>query len=254
MLLAIDVGNSNITLGVFQGDALKFVARIATDKAKTGDQYAIELRDMVDLYGVSTEDFSGAIISSVVPVLASSLKQAVTKLTGFTPIVLGPGIKTGLNIKIDNPGQLGADLVAGAVAAIHLYPCPCIIYDLGTATTITVIDKNQNFIGGAICAGIAISLDALVTRTAQLPQISIETPDSAIGKNTIDSMKSGLVFGQAALLDGMTERMEDQLGEKATVIATGGLAKEIVANCKRNIVYSDNLILLGLKMIYDKNK
>jgi type III pantothenate kinase len=254
MLLAIDVGNSNITLGAFSGEELKFVARMATDKLKTGDQYAIELRDLIDLYGVTTSDFSGAIISSVVPILGSALKDAVRKLTGFSPLILGPGIKSGLNIKIDNPAQLGADLVACAVAAVSLYSFPQIIFDLGTATTVTVIDKKGNFIGGTISAGIAVSLDALVSRTAQLPQISIEAPANIIGKNTVECMKSGLVFGAAAMLDGLAERIEVELGEPATLIATGGLAAEIVPNCKRKIIYSDNLILLGLKIIYEKNR
>ncbi len=255
MLLAVDIGNSNITLGVYREDELLFVSRLATDHSKTEDQYAIELRDILSLYGVTPRDFDGAIISSVVPNLTSAVKNAVRRLSGVDSMVLGPGLKTGLNIKIDNPAQLGADLAAGAVAALERYPMPCIVFDLGTANTISVLDKSGAFLGGVICPGVGISADALAQKTAQLQHISIEAPESVIGQNTIDCMQSGLVFGAAATLDGLTDRILAEMGtEQATLVATGGIAKLIVPHCRHKILCSDNLLLEGLKIIYRKNR
>ena len=254
MLLALDVGNTNITLGVFDGEELLFVSRMATDASRMEDQYAIELRDILHLYGVRRAHISGAVISSVVPNLSASLKQAVTRLFGFEPLSVGPGVKSGLNIKIDNPAQLGADMVAGAVAAIAKYSLPCIVYDLGTATTISVLDRTGNFLGGTICAGVGVSLDALTSRTAQLPHISLETPAKVIGTNTVDCMKSGLLCGAAAMVDGMADRIEDELGEKTTLVATGGLAPEVVKSCRRDVILDGSLLLEGLRLIYERNQ
>ncbi len=254
MLLTIDIGNTNITLGIYNGDKLNFVSRIATEREKTADQYAIELRNIFHIYNISKLDIDGSIISSVVPELSTSLKKAMILLTGKAPMIVGPGIKTGLDIRIDNPSQLGADLAVGAVAALAKYDLPCIIFDLGTATTISVLGKNGEFLGGSISAGVGVSLNALTDRTSMLPKISIETPKKAIGKNTIESMQSGLILGAAAMLDGLTKRMEDEIGAKATLVATGGLAPEIIKNCEREIIFDDNLLLDGLKIIYDKNK
>ena len=167
--------------------------------------------------------------------------------------MLGPGVKTGLNIKIDNPAQLGADLVAGAVGALEEYTMPCVVIDLGTATTLSVIDRNGAFLGGTIAAGVRLTLKALTENTAQLPSIPIEAPRSVIGANTVDSMQSGLVFGTAAMLDGLLDKIEEELGETPTVVATGGLAAEIIAHCRRNIIYNENLLLDGLRAIYEKN-
>lgn len=254
MLLTIDIGNTNITLGIYNGDKLNFVSRIATEREKTADQYAIELRNIFHIYNISKLDIDGSIISSVVPELSTSLKKAMVLLTGKAPMIVGPGIKTGLDIRIDNPSQLGADLAVGAVAALAKYDLPCVIFDLGTATTISVLGKNGEFLGGSISAGVGVSLNALTDRTSMLPKISIETPKKAIGKNTIESMQSGLILGAAAMLDGLTKRMEDEIGAKATLVATGGLAPEIIKNCEREIIFDDNLLLDGLKIIYDKNK
>lgn len=254
MLLAVDIGNSHITLGGYEGDTLRFMAHLVTETRRTDDQYAIELNDLMTLYHWNIHDIDGVIICSVVPELCSTIKSAVYKVTGVVPMVLGPGIKTGLNILIDNPAQLGADLVAGAVAAIAKFPLPCIIFDLGTATTISVIDKNGNFIGGMICAGVGITLEALTSRTALLPHVSIEKPSAMIGKNSIDSMQSGLVIGTAAMLDGMAERIEKELGSSASLVATGGLAPIVAPNCWRDITLCENLLLDGLKIIYNKNK
>ena len=253
MLLVIDIGNTNITLGIFDNDNRVFTARLATDVSKTGDQYAVELVNILNLNGVKIEDIDGCIVSSVVPVLQRAFKKTCSFIRADRTIFVGPGVKTGLNIKIDNPAQLGADLAVGAVAALNKYPMPCIILDLGTATTISVLDKDGAFLGGTISAGIGISLEALTTRTSQLPQISVETPKSVIGRNSVDCMKAGLVLGTACMIDGIIERIEDELGDTATVVATGGLAPEVIKNCKRDILLDDDLLLDGLKAIYEKN-
>jgi len=255
MLLTIDIGNTNITIGAYNSDELVFVSRIATDRSKTPDQYAIDFKQIFALYNTQQNSFQGAAISSVVPELSSSLSEAVKKVTGCKPMILGPGIKTGMNILIDNPAQLGADLLAGCVGAAALYPLPCLVVDLGTASKISVIDKNGAFCGCTITPGIGISLDALSARTSQLPSISLKTPAKAIGKNTIDSMQSGTVFGYAAMIDGLCEKLEEELGEKVmSTVATGGLAKDLIKSCKRDIAYNGELIHYGLKVLYEKNK
>lgn len=254
MILTVDVGNSNITMGVYKEDELLFVARLATERARTGDQYAVELKAIFALYDVVPRDFEGAIISSVVPELTAAVRSAVQMVTGHAPLLIGPGLKTGLNIRTDTPGILGADLVVGAVAAIHSYELPCLVMDLGTATKISVLDEQGTYLGCTISAGVGISLDALATRTSQLPHISIEAPDHVIGTNSPDCMQSGTVFGTAAMLDGLCDRIEEELGRPVkTIVATGGLAKDIVSNCKRNVLYSENLLLEGLKLVYEKN-
>lgn len=254
LILTVDIGNTNITLGAYKEDGqLGFISRLATDLRRTSDQYAAELRDILHLNGETTSSVEGAIISSVVPAVGSSLRKAIEKLTGITPMAIGPGVKTGLNIRIDNPAQLGADMVAGAVAAIAKYPLPCIVFDLGTATTISAIDKDGVFLGGAIAAGLGTTLDALATHTAQLPYIDISAPKKVIGTNTVDCMKSGLVVGAAAMLDGMAERMERELGMTATLVATGGLASSVTAHCERSIILDENLLLDGLYIVYNKN-
>ena len=253
MLLAIDIGNTNVTLGGYNGDVLSFTARLSTNADKTGDQYAVEIKDILSLYGQNYEDIEDCIIASVVPAVSSSISAAVSKLCHIVPLNLGPGVKTGINIKIDNPAQLGADLVAGAVGALAEYTMPCIIIDMGTASTISVLDRNGAFLGGVIAAGVRLTLKALCENTTLLPSIHIEAPSSAIGSNTVDSMKSGLVFGTAAMLDGMLERIEDELNEPATIVATGGLSKEIIPHCKKKIIYNENLLLDGLREIYEKN-
>lgn len=254
MLLTIDIGNSNVTVGVYKKDEIIFVARLATDFTKTGDQYAIDLRTILHIYNISVKEISNSIISSVVPSVASALKKAIVTLTGLKPLIVGPGVKTGLNIKIDDPAELGADLVVAAVGALSLHEPPLIIYDLGTATTISVIDKNGNFLGGTIAAGVELQINALKSETSQLPQIEIEAPKNVIGTNTVDCMKAGAVLGCAAMIDGLTEKIEQQLGQKATLVATGGLCPEVIKHCKRDILYYDNLLLMGLKIIFDKNK
>lgn len=255
MLLTIDIGNTNITIGAYSNNELVFVSRLATERAKTPDQYAIDFKQIFALYDIPQNSFNGAAISSVVPELSSTISSAVEKITSCKPMILGPGIKTGMNILIDNPAQLGADLLAGCVGAAALYPLPCLVVDLGTASKISVIDKNGSFCGCTITPGIGISLDALSARTSQLPSISLKTPKKAIGKNTVDSMQSGTVFGYAAMIDGLCEKLEEELGEKVlSTVATGGLAKDLIKSCKRDIIYNGELIHYGLKVLYEKNK
>lgn len=218
MLLTVDIGNTNLTIGAYSGEELKFVARLATDRSRTEDQYAIELKSIFDLHGYAFDQFSGSAISSVVPELTGAVAHAAKRITGNDPVVLGPGVKTGINILADDPSQAGADLVAASVAAANLYELPCFVIDLGTATKINVIDENGVFCGCAIAPGVGISLEALSARTSQLPAISLSTPKKAIGTNSIDCMQSGVVFGTAAMLDGLCDRMERELGKKSNLL------------------------------------
>ena len=253
MLLAIDVGNTNITLGLFDDSVLKTTARIATDIGKTPDQYAIDIKGSLELHGEEVSQVEDCIIASVVPQVCAAVSSAVTLLCDTVPLILGPGVKTGLNIKIDSPSQLGADLVAGAVGALHEYTMPCVVIDMGTATTLSVLDKNGVFLGGSIAAGVRLTLKALTQGTAALPAVNIAPSHSVIGTNTIDCMQSGLVYGTAAMLDGLIERIEEELGSKTTIVATGGLSKDIIPLCRKEIIYNENLLLDGLRIIYEKN-
>lgn len=253
MLLTVDIGNTNITLGAYEANILAFTARLATDPRKTADQYAAEIKDILTLFGQDYSEIEDCIIASVVPSVGQNICGAVSKLCHIVPLMLGPGVKTGLNIKIDNPAQLGADLVAGAVGALEEYTMPCVIIDMGTASTLSVLDRNGTFLGGAIAAGVRLTLKALTENTAQLTAIPIEAPPSVIGRNTVESMQSGLVYGTAAMLDGLLEKIEEELGETPTFVATGGLSREIVSHCKKNIIYNENLLLDGLRVIYEKN-
>lgn len=253
MLLAVDIGNTNITLGAFYESSLEFTARLATDTRKTADQYAVEIKSLLELNQLSADEIEDCIIASVVPAVGKSIAGAVSKLCHIVPLMLGPGVKTGLNIKIDNPAQLGADLVAGAVGALDAYTTPCVVIDMGTASTISVLDQNGTFLGGVIAAGVRLTLKALAENTAQLSAIPIEAPKSVIGANTAECMQSGLVYGTAAMLDGLLSRISEELGTMPTVVATGGLSKEIITHCKTNIIYNENLLLDGLRVIYEKN-
>lgn len=252
MLLAVDVGNTNTVLGVIDGDNLLFSGRIATKVDETEDDCAVRIYSFMQINSI--KEIDGAIISSVVPALNRTLLKAIKRVTGIDALVVGPGIKTGLNIRIDNPAELGADLVVGAVASIAKYPCPQIIFDLGTATTASVINKDGAYVGGAILCGVKTAINAINVGSALLPQVDISAPDKAICSNTIDCMKSGAVFGSAAMIDGLVNRFEEELGQKTTVIVTGGLGKTISKECKTNIIYDENLLIDGLKIIYNKNK
>ena len=253
MILAVDIGNTHIVVGCISGDAILSLSRMTTDILKTVDEYTVELKVILEFNNINFDEFEGAIVTSVVPPLVGVFSEVVSRLTGCVPIIVGAGIKTGLNILIDNPAQLGSDLVAESVAAIACYDLPVIIIDMGTATTISVIDDKANFLGCIISPGLALSMDALASRTSQLPKIEIEPPEKCIGTNSIDSMKSGAIFGTAAMIDGMIDRIEKELGKKAQVIATGGIAYRIVPYCSHDIISDDTLILKGLNLLYKKN-
>ncbi len=255
MILAIDAGNTHIVLGCLEGEGLRFTARISTDRKKTADEYALVFRNLLDLHQVDRSRIEGAILASVVSELTEALRAALEIVTHRAPIVVGAGIKTGVNIKIDDPGQLGADLVVGAVAATAKYPKPLIIFDLGTANTMSVVDADGRFLGGAIMAGPRLSVDALSTGTSQLPHIDLELPPHVIGSNTLHAMQSGAIYGHAAMVDGLVDRVEAQLGGPvASVVATGGLAKVVIPQCRRDITVDEELMLDGLRIIYEKNQ
>lgn len=254
MLLAIDIGNTNLVIGCFQGDELKFKARIATDYSRTSDQYGVEIKNMMEAYGVRVSDIDDCIISSVVPPVFNSVRTGVWKVIGKQPMVVGPGLKTGLNIHVDVPSQVGSDRIVIAVAALAEYKAPLILMDLGTATTIEVVEPENRYLGGVIFPGVKVSLEALSSRAAQLPGISLDKPKQVIGKNTVDCMRSGMMYGTAAMIDGLVERMEAELGHECTLIATGGMAQFITPLCKRDIILDKNLLLKGLYVIYKKNK
>ncbi len=254
MILAIDIGNSNIVIGCIENGAIQNETRIATDLVKTSDQYCFDLKNMLSLSDVPVSRLEDVIISSVVPPVLNSMRTAVLKLTGKKPFVVGPGIKTGLNILLDNPQQVGSDLIVAAVAALREYTPPLILIDMGTATTISVINKDRAYLGGCICPGVRISAEALSSRAALLPGINLDQPRRAIGKNTTDCMRSGIMLGAACMLDGMIERMEQELGERATVVATGGIARFVLPMCRREIAYDRNLLLKGLAVLYQMNR
>lgn len=253
MILAIDIGNTNIVLGCFENDKILFVERISTNHIATDLEYASIIKTAVHIHGYKSAEITGAIISSVVPSLTNTIKMSIAKYANVDAMQVSPGIKTGLSIQIDNPAQLGSDLVVDAVAGINNYPVPQIIIDMGTATTVSVIDKNRNYIGSMIMVGLATSADALTSRTAQLPKIAFEAPHNLIGKNTVDSMRSGIMYSNACALDGIIQRIEEELGTSCTVIATGGLAGAIVPLCRKKIILDDELLLKGLMIIYNKN-
>ena len=253
MILAIDVGNTNIEVGCIQGDDILFVERIHTDGTKSELEYAISIKTVLELYKIERKALDGGIISSVVPPLTGVIRRAAEKVTGRDILVVGPGVKTGLDIRIDNPAQLGTGLVVGAVAGIEEYPCPLVIIDMGTATTFTVVNEKKQVMGGMIMPGVGVALDSLISRTSQLPKISLVPPKKLIGSNTVDCMKSGVLYGNAACMDGMIGRIEKELGQKVYAVATGGMAKYIVPYCSTPIQMDDALILKGLKLIYRRN-
>ena len=253
MILAIDIGNTHIALGGFYGDELRFVARIATDTKKTEDEYAAKILSTLSLYEPSRSSVKGAIISSVVPPLNRVMSRAVSLIYGVEPLLVAPGIKTGINIRCDNPSSVGSDIICACVAAHHIYGSPSLIVDMGTATKMMVVDERGSFIGVSIMPGVMMGLLGLSSGTAQLPQISLEAPLSVIGKNTVDCMKSGAVFGNASMIDGMIDRFIDEYGKPLPVYATGGLASSIVRYCNHEITLDANMVLKGLNIIYNNN-
>jgi type III pantothenate kinase len=253
MILAVDIGNTNIVIGCIEQEKIYFEERVSTNISKTELEYVVEFKTLLDLYKIQVKDITGCIISSVVPPLTNIVKRAMEKLLHISPVIVGPGIKTGLNIMMENPGQVGSDLIVDAVAGLKYYGAPLIIIDMGTATTISVVDEKKNYIGGMILPGVRVSLESLVNRTSQLPRISLEAPKKVIGRNTVDSMKSGMILGQAACMDGMIERIWEELGYQTKVVATGGLSGCIVPCCRKEIIYDNELTLKGLDIIYRKN-
>ena len=255
MILVIDIGNTNISFGCHDGARNSFTARMATDRNKTEDQYGAQMLEILSLYRANVNDITDAAISSVVPELTEIIALAAEMITKKKPLVVGPGVKCGLNIKIDNPAQLGSDLVCTAVGAAEKYELPCLVLDLGTATKISVLDEDGAFLGCTISPGVMLSLNALSSGASLLPSLYLDKPTTSIGTNTVKSMQAGVVLGTAAMLDGMCGKIEKELGKPVrTVAATGGIAGRIVPFCERAIVHDPDLIFDGIMSIYNKNK
>ena len=254
MLLVIDIGNTNLSIGCLQEEKICFEARIATDRSRTSDQYGVEIKNMLEAYGVKLSDIDDCIISSVVPPVLNAVRTGVMRIIGRQPMVVKPGLKTGLNICVDNPNLVGSDLVVGAVGALSIADAPLIVIDMGTATTLTVLGEGNKFLGGVIIPGLHLSMEALSGGTSLLPRVSLDAPEKCIGTNTVECMQSGAIFGSAAMLDGMIERLEAELGQKTTVIATGGLAGCVTPFCKREIRYEPDLLFTGLAVLWEKNR
>lgn len=252
MILAIDIGNTHIVAGGVEEDRVLFSERLTTG-SHTELEYVMSFKALLELYGCSVDDVEGSVIASVVPKETAVVRAAVEKLTGKKALLVGPGVKTGLNIVTDNPAQVGADMIVSAVAGLKYYGAPLVIIDMGTATTFSVLDRNSRFVGTVIMPGARTSLDALASSTAQLPGIGLEAPKKVVGKNTVDSMKSGIVFGQAACIDGLLDRIEEETGFDVTAVATGGAAESIIGHCTRTIIYDNELTLKGLYIIYRRN-
>lgn len=254
MLLAIDIGNSNIVIGGIENGKTLFEARIATDRLMTSDQYGTEIANMLRLFRVDESQIEGGILSSVVPPVFNNVRNGLFKATGIEPMVVGPGIKTGLNVQMDDPASVGSDLIVAAVAACHKYKPPLILVDMGTATTVTVVDEGNRYIGGCIIPGVRVSADALSSRAAQLPGIQLDMPTRVIGKNTVECMRAGIMYSAADAIDGLICRIEEELGKPCTVVLTGGIAQFILPLCKREMMYEKDLLLQGLDIVYQKNK
>ncbi len=252
MLLAVDAGNTNIVLGVFDGKRLVCSGRLSTNVHETEIEFAMKLKSFTELH--NADNIDGAIISSVVPAFVGTIKKAIMLVCGVDALVVGPGIKTGLNIKLDNPAETGADIVVCDVGVINKYLLPAVIFDFGTATTASVIDKNGAHLGGAIMCGVKTGINALTNSAAQLSQIDISAPSKIIGRNTAEAMKCGSVVGTAAMLEGMVSRFEEELGEKATVVITGGLGRAVAKAARIDVIVDDDLPIEGLRIIYDKNR
>lgn len=255
MILTIDVGNTNIVFGCMneKNDEMIFEERIYTDRKKASVEFAITLKTLFDIHGVDPKSLKGGIISSSVPSVTALVKQAAELLIGKSIIEVCPGIKTGVDIKIDDPSQLGADLLVGAVAGISEYGAPLILIDLGTASTISVIDNKKRFMGGIIMPGVYVSFDGLSAKAAHLPEIAIEKPKKLIGTETVECMQSGAIYGHASCIDGMIDRIWEELGYETKVVAAGGLAGKVIPCCKHDITIDDQLLLKGLMIIYKKN-
>lgn len=253
MILALDVGNTNIVVGCLEGEDIYLECRLSSDRNKTEAEYAVIFKNLLDIYNIDLSRIDGAIISSVVPPITNTLKNAVLTVTGYEPIEVNVGMNHGLKFTMDNP-EVGNDLTVVAVAAMDKFKAPLIIFDLGTATTISVIDKDGIFRGVSIIPGVKTAMNALFDNAAQLTAVKLEAPPSAIGTNTVESLQSGAVFSNASMMDGMIDRIESELGYKTTVVATGGLAKFLTPHCYHDIYCDDSMLLRGLQILYNKNK
>jgi len=254
MTLAIDVGNTHIVVGCIHNNNIRNVFRLSTSIHRTAEEYSVQLSNILTFHDINREEITGVALSSVVPPLTGVINEAVQILIGLKAIVVGAGIKTGMNILIDNPAELGADIVATSVGALAYYEPPIILVDMGTATKIFVLNKMGSLIGGAILPGMALSANSLARGASQLPNVPLEAPAKSISTNTIECMKSGIVLGTASAIDGMIERFEEELGESAQIVATGGLSETVYRHCKREIIHDPDLILRGLNLIFEKNK
>lgn len=259
MILAIDTGNTHTVIGCIssEGEILQ-IMRIETNPHKTEHEYAAGMKLILEMGGIDLKNVEGAVISSVVPPLTHVLRRAVKYITGIDALVVGAGIRTGLPIMLDDPGTIAADLVATAVAAKEHYPLPCIIIDMGTATTVTVVDQKGRYIGGAIIPGVSLSMDALTQGTSLLPKIEITPPNKVIATNTIECMKAGIIFGAAGAIDGVLDRFTESLqatgDDEWSIVATGGLAGTICSHCRHNIIMDPDLLLKGLYILWEKNR
>ena len=254
MLLVTDIGNTNIVLGGLEDGVFRFRARIATDRNKSSDQYSIIIRKLLKADGIDPEEITDCIISSVVPPVLNSVRTGLQKILRSQPMIVGPGLKTGLNIRVEDPARVGSDRIVAAVGALLSHEAPLILLDMGTATTLEVVGRGNTYLGGCIIPGVRTALDGLVENSAQLPGISLEAPKKVIGTNTVECLRSGVICGAAAMIDGMLERIEEERGEKATVLATGGIAPLVVPLCRRSITLEEDLILKGLAVLYRENQ
>ena len=253
MILTIDIGNTNIVFGCIDNENILFVERTSTEHTLSSEEYAAGLNDILVTGNMDLNEIDGSIISSVVPRLTSIIKEAVTMITNTTPLIASIELKTGLNLLVQNPSQVGNDRIVDAVSAIYYYRKPVIIIDMGTATTVSVVDEDSNFLGGMIMLGVKSSLEALSSKTAQLPSIDLRESRDIIGKNTIECMLSGAIHGHAAMVDGIIYRLRKQLSPNVSVIATGGMSQAIVPHCEEEIIYDEHLLLKGLYLLYMKN-
>ncbi|MEK3888958.1 type III pantothenate kinase [Bacillus sp. FSL K6-3431] len=253
MIFVLDVGNTNIVLGVYKQDDLKYHWRIETSRHKTEDEFGMAIKSLFEHVGLRFEDINGIIISSVVPPIMFTLEKMCHKYFQEKPLIVGPGIKTGLNIKYENPREVGADRIVNAVAGIECYGSPLVIVDFGTATTFCYIDENCNYMGGVIAPGIGISTEALYSKAAKLPRIEITHVDEIIGKNTVAAMQAGILFGFVGQVEGIVKRIMDKSKHKPTIIATGGLANLIASETKMIDIVDQDLTLKGLQFIYKRN-
>jgi len=258
MILVLDVGNTNIVLGIYEEKKLLVEWRLSTDYKRTSDEYAIQVSQLFNQSEIDMKDIEGVIISSVVPNIMYSLEHMIRKYFNTTPIIVGPGVKTGINIKYDNPKEVGADRIVNAVAAFEMYKKPLIIIDFGTATTFCAIAKNGDYLGGTICPGIKISSEALFERAAKLPRVELIKPETVICKNTVASMQAGIIYGYIGQVDYIVNKMKQEMMAKGeediVVIATGGLAKLIAKDSSTIDNVESFLTLEGLRIIYQKNK